>query len=105
LSFTLTGGEMLCGDGAFNINFKLNPPTRARSAVPAPLLNGPIEPKGLLSSGPQPGLLSPQRTESAPEKSGTLQGTPSQRGGKQTQEHASPPIPDQNANQPAGHTR
>lgn len=49
LSFVLTTGEMLCGDGAFNINFKLNPPTMARSAVTAPLLNGSGKPKGMLS--------------------------------------------------------
>ena len=108
LSFMLTGGEMICGDGAFNINFKLNPPTMARSTVTGPLLNRPIEPKGTLLSGPQQELLSPQRTESAPANSGAVQGsgqsTPGQ-GGKQNQERASPSKPDQDASQPADHIR
>lgn len=94
LSFVLTTGEMLCGDGAFNINFKLTPPTMARSTVTAPLVNRPIEPKGMLTGAPQRGLLSPETTESAPANSGTQatgQSTPGQPGGKQNQERASPP--------------
>lgn len=63
LSFMLTGGEMLCGDGAFNINFKLTPPTMAGSAVTAPLLNGPVEPKGMLAnSGTTPAHETTART-------------------------------------------
>jgi hypothetical protein len=51
LSFMLTGGEMLCGSSAFNINFKLTPAAMARSAITtAPLLNGSGKPKGMLSS-------------------------------------------------------
>lgn len=50
LSFMLTGGEMLCGDGAFNINFKLtSTAAMKRPATTAPLLAGSGKPSGLLS--------------------------------------------------------
>lgn len=86
LSFVLTTGEMLCGDGAFNINFKLTPPTMARPAVTAPLLNG-SGPKGLLSNpdtGPNVNattggatLLSSQTNTSASMTPGSQQRLPS----------------------------
>jgi hypothetical protein len=64
LSFILTGGEMLCGNGAFNINFKLTPAGMARPAVTtAPLLNGSGKPKGMLSSS---GATSNLDTSAAP---------------------------------------
>jgi hypothetical protein len=56
LSFILTAGETLCGDGAFNINFKLNSTAMARPpGSTAPLLNGSGKPQGMLSN---PGTMS-----------------------------------------------
>jgi len=69
LSFILTGGEMLCGNGAFNINFKLT-----STAVAAPR---PTTPSILLSQTPGSGgmLSQPQAapanpTPAAPNPSG-----------------------------------
>ena len=50
LSFILTGGEMLCGNGAFNINFKLTSVAKEPSKVTGPLLSGSAKPTGLLSN-------------------------------------------------------
>jgi hypothetical protein len=53
LSFILTGGEMLCGDNAFNINVKLSPANLAArpAGTTAPLLNATSKPTGLLANG------------------------------------------------------
>jgi hypothetical protein len=67
LSFMLTGGEMLCGNSAFNINFKLTPVGMARPAVTtAPLLNGSGKPTRMLSSS---GATSNLDTSAAPPNS------------------------------------
>jgi hypothetical protein len=50
LSFILTGGEMLCGNGAFNINFKLTAVAKAPSKVTGPILSGSAKPSGMLSN-------------------------------------------------------
>ena len=50
LSFILTGGEMLCGNGAFNINFKLTAVAKEPSKVTGPLLSGSAKPSGMLSN-------------------------------------------------------
>lgn len=54
LSFILTGGEILCGDNAYNINFKLTPSTDARllraPAATTLLQNEPGNSGGLLSN-------------------------------------------------------
>lgn len=54
LSFILTGGEMLCGNGAFNINFKLTSVAVPPSKTTAPLLSGSAKPAGLLSNPASP---------------------------------------------------
>jgi hypothetical protein len=71
LSSILTGGEMLCGDNAFNINFKIT-----SKAVAAPR---PITPSMLLPHAPGPGgmLSQPQAapdnaTTAAPNTGATL---------------------------------
>ena len=64
LSFILTGGEMICGNGAFNINFKLTtapPRPVAPSQITAPLLSGTTKPGGLL-----PGPASPANASTQP---------------------------------------
>jgi hypothetical protein len=50
LSFILTGGQVLCGNGAFNINFKLTLLAAAPPKTTAPLLSGSAKPGGLLSN-------------------------------------------------------
>ena len=50
LSFILTGGEMLCGNGAFNINFKLTAVAKEPSKIAGPLLSGSAKPAGMLSN-------------------------------------------------------
>ena len=56
LSFILSGGPMLCGDGAYNINFKLTAPASSIERSPGrsglvPNAGGP--PHGLLAQSPQ----------------------------------------------------
>ena len=48
LSFILTGGETICGDNAFNINFKL---TSAAAAAPRPTASSILLPHGPTSGG------------------------------------------------------
>jgi hypothetical protein len=71
LSFILTGGEMPCGDNAFNINFKLTPTAGAASPRPtAPSILLPHAP-------PSAGLLS--KAQDAPAAATLL--TPAPTGG------------------------
>jgi len=66
LSFILTGGETLCGDGAFNINFKLTSVAVAPPMTTAPLLSGSAKPTGLLSNaGSTPNAATPVGTPSS----------------------------------------
>ena len=54
LSFILTGGEMLCGNGAFNINFKLTSVGKAPPKVSGPLLSGSAKPASMLANPASP---------------------------------------------------
>ena len=69
LSFILTGGEILCGNGAFNINFKLTSAAVAapRPTTPSVLLPHVPSPGGMLS---QPQAASANATPGAPKTSG-----------------------------------
>src|ERR1051325_7855546 len=57
LSFILTGGEMLCGNGAFNINFKLTAVANEPSKIAGQLLSGSAKPAGMLSNPASAGRL------------------------------------------------
>src|SRR5581483_2524639 len=60
LSFILTGGEMICGNGAFNINFKLNSTARRVQQAPATatlLQSKPTPSGGMLSNSNSTALL------------------------------------------------
>lgn len=72
LSFILSGGEMICGNGAFNINFKLSSVPR-RPTAPS-ILQPSSAPGGMLSGTPQSGMLSgaPPSGGSSQPSSGTL---------------------------------
>ena len=69
LSFILTGGELLCGNGAFNINFKLTSTAVAapRPTTPSILLPHTPGPSGMLS---QPQAAPANLTPAAPNPSG-----------------------------------
>jgi hypothetical protein len=60
LSFILTGGEMICGNGAFNINFKLNSTAGRVQQAPATatlLQSKPTPSGGMLSNSNSTALL------------------------------------------------
>jgi hypothetical protein len=82
LSFILTAAETLCRDGAFNINFELNPPTMAGSAVTAPLLNQSGEPKGMLSNAITASTAGATLTTSNSGSTTLMQGQTSASGGR-----------------------
>src|SRR5258708_5397081 len=68
-SFILTGGELLCGNGAFNINFKVTSAAVAapRPTTPSILLPHAPSPGGMLS---QPQAATANATPGAPKTSG-----------------------------------
>src|ERR1700687_4537342 len=69
LSFMLTGGEMVCGDNAFNINFKL---TSAAAAAPRPTAPSILLPHAPSSGGmlSQPQAAPANATSAAPNQGG-----------------------------------
>lgn len=68
LSFILTGGEMLCGNGAFNVNFKVtSAAVAARPTTPSILLPHTPGPSGMLS---QPQAAPANATPGAPNTGG-----------------------------------
>ena len=72
LSFILSGGELLCGNGAFNINFKLTSAAVAPPRTTAQLLSRTPKPPGLLSnSGSTPNAANQGVFPESPSGAGT----------------------------------
>ncbi len=73
LSFILTGGQVLCGNGAFNINFKLTSAAGTPPRTTAPLLSGTPKPPGLLpNSGSTPNAANQGTPAESSSGAGTL---------------------------------
>jgi hypothetical protein len=73
LSFILTGGQVLCGNGAFNINFKLTSAAGTPPRTTAPLLSGTPKPPGLLpNSGSTPNAANQGPPAESSSGAGTL---------------------------------
>jgi len=73
LSFILTGGELVCGNGAFNINFKLTSAAGTPPRTTAPLLSGTPKPPRLLpNSGSTPNAANQGTPAESSSGAGTL---------------------------------
>lgn len=70
LSFILSGGPMLCGDGAYNINFKLTAPASSIERSPG---HSTLVPN---AGGPPHGLLAQPHNPSANSDAGSVAGKP-----------------------------
>lgn len=93
LSFILTGGEMLCGNGAFNVNFKVtSAAVAARPTTSSILLPHTPGPSGMLS---QPQAAPANATPGAPKTGGAtlLSANPSSAPGNASNTPASNGMP------------